>query len=163
MEEKEIIKILLESRKSIKVYKKLSVKNLCDIMIFFETNFKTKKHNWSIKLYNIFIEEKLNENSLDLGLFYKEYVSRKKQNKKFGKFISLVYLQRRNEYERLTRKKIQIISKDKTKDFIKEMQRIKHKYLLGSDADLIKIISDNFETGYSESTIRFHFYQQNKL
>ena len=163
MNEKEVIEILLKSRNSLAVYKYLSVINLCDIMMFFEKEFKTKKGNWSIKLYNDFLKEKLKNESFDLENFYKEYSKRKKEVLKFLTFIKLIKrneYKKRNEWRHNTNKKIHLRNKDKIKDFLKELQLVKHRYLDCSDAKLIKLISEEFETGYSESTLRKYFYSQ---
>lgn len=159
MTDKEIILILLKSKKAHKIYKKLSVKNLCEIMTFLEKKLKTIKGNWSLRLYNQFIEKNKNLKYIDLKFFYYEYANRKKEIKNFELFVNLIKKKEVEKWNEWRNKKITLVDKDKTKDFLKEMQLIKNKYLDVTDAKLLKLITENIHTGLEPSTVRNYYYK----
>lgn len=146
-------------------FKKMSILQLNQIMIFIQLELKNKKKNWSISLLEIFLEKNKIQ-IFTIELFYKEYSHRKKHIKTFENLLIRYKSREKVKFEKFIKTnidplgKIELINKSQSvvNEFLKELKLIKGKYLIGKDDDFIEIISKNIKTGYTQSTLRNYYY-----
>lgn len=171
MYERQLTELFFETPKDIQhnSFKNLSVLELIEIMSFLEKTLKTEKGNWStqraIEYANTASPTKDNTHTFYLHLvhFCNEYSRRKKQKVLFIRFIQrfkkkLLIDSKRNK----NKKKIELIEKQELANFLKDMQRIKIKYLKITDAEWINFIHKRFETQYKVSYIKNLYYKKKK-
>ena len=158
MEKEKINAIFKHKSKRDYKFKSDSVKDLTDIMSFFETTVKTKKGNWSLKLLKEF-NNKCFISDTNILLFYDEYSKRKKQNKGFEKFIKKISRSMHKPLYSPKEKTLKIRDKSKLKLFLEDFKLLKAKYLIGTNKDLLYLINKNIDTGLKEATLRNYYYK----
>lgn len=164
--EEQINEVLTNPISKHRVFEKMQVRELCDIMEFCKRNFKTDKGNWSINLAVLFCEK---FKKLPLGLyqnltyFYIQYAKRKKVDKGFNTFRERLY------HYTLTKgilkrnlNKPTLLDNSKIKPFLTELKHIKFKYLNCTDDLFLKTIKECIDTGFEFSTLKSYYYNNEK-
>ena len=130
---------------------------LIQIMQYLKSHFLTENGNWSLKKYNAFLKKKNIDEKIfvnRINRFYKIYCERKKSIITFEYFLNKLNKKISLDHIDLKTNKLKLKEDVDIRDFLFDLKKLKKKYLNGPHTELIVILSNNIEFGYSTSTLR---------